>query len=171
MEVRSGLRYKEQMKSNVFTGISLIVVGLALYGLQYLEADTRPLALTAVGGLLIASYFGSRSGLSLTLGCVLAGLGVGLFGEPRWFILHEFTEISLAIGFLMIYVIRLIYEKRSHWWPLVPTLILLLLGFQKFRSFRQFIFSSKGWPILLVIIGGLIVLGALGRGKAKPDKE
>ena len=159
------------MKSRVFTGLSLIVVGLLLYGLQYLEADTRPLALTAVGGLLIASYFGSRSGLSLTLGCVLAGLGVGLFGEPRWFIVHEFTEISVAVGFLMIYLIKLFYEKQSHWWPLVPSLILFLFGFQKFRAFRQFIFSSKGWPILIVIIGGLIVLGALGRGKGSAKKE
>ena len=159
------------MKSRLFTGLTLVVVGLALYGLQYLNVGIRPLALTLVGGFLIATYFGSKSYPSLVSGCILGGLGIGLFGEPRWFVLHEFTEIGLAIGFALIYVIRLAYERRSHWWPLVPMLIFSLLGFQKFRGFRQFIFSSKGWPILLEIIGGLIALGALGRGKKKPEAD
>ena len=158
------------MKTRVVTGLSLIVVGLALYGLQYLDIAFRPLALILVGGLLVAGYFGSRSYLSLVLGCILAGLGIGLFGEPRWFVLHEFTEIGLGIGFALIYLIKLVYERGSHWWPLIPSLVFFLLGFQKWRGFRQFIFSSRGWPILLVIIGALIVLGALGRGKAKRDK-
>jgi hypothetical protein len=159
------------VKSRVFTGITLIVVGLALYGLQYLDVGFRPLALCLIGGLLVAGYFASKSYPSLVFGCILGGLGIGLFGEPRWFVLHEFTEIGLGIGFALIYVIRLAYERRSHWWPLLPMLLFFLLGFQKFRGFRQFIFSSRGWPILIVILGGLIVLGALGRGKKakQPD--
>lgn len=159
------------MKSRVLTGLTLIVVGLALYGLQYLDVGFRPLALSLVGGVLVALYFASKSYPALVFGCILGGLGIGLFGEPRWFVLHEFTEIGLGIGFALIYVIRLVYERRSHWWPLVPMLVFFLLGFQKFRGFRQFIFSSKGWPILIVIIGGLIVLGALGRRRTPAQTE
>jgi hypothetical protein len=155
----------------MFTGLSLIVVGLALYGLQFLDASFRPLAAVVVGGLLVAGYFASRSYVSLVLGCVLAGLGIGLFGEPRWFVLHEFTEIGLGIGFALIYGIRLAYERRSHWWPLIPALVFFLLGFQRWQGFRRFLFSSRGWPILIVIVGALILLGALGRGKKKPATE
>lgn len=159
------------MKSRIFTGLSLVVVGLALYGLQFLHVGFRPLALTLIGALLVAGYFNSRSYLSLVLGCILGGLGIGLFGAPRWWIVHEFTSVGLGIGFALIYGIRLAYERRSHWWPLIPMLVFFLLGFQKWRAFRQFIFSSRGWPILIVIIGGLIVLGALGRGKRKGQPE
>ena len=159
------------MKSRFFTGLTLVVVGLALYGLQYLDVGIQPVALTLVGAFLIATYFGSKSYPSLVFGCILGGLGIGLFGEPRWFVLHEFTEIGLGIGFALVYLIRLAYERRSHWWPLVPMLVFFLVGFQKFRGFRQFIFSSKGWPILLVIVGGLIALGALGRGKKKAEAD
>lgn len=165
------MRYKKGMKSRIFTGVSLIVVGLALYGLRFLDASYRPLASVVVGGLLVAGYFASKSYPSLVLGCLLAGLGIGLFGEPRWFVLHEFTEIGLGIGFALIYGIRLVYERRSHWWPLIPMLVFFLLGFQKWQNFRQFIFSSRGWPILIVILGGLILLGALGRGKQKTAAE
>jgi len=152
-------------KKRLGTGLMLIVLGLGLYGMQYLGESARPLILALLGGLFIIGYFMTRAYGLLVLGGILGGLGIGLFGEPRWFVLHEFTEVGLGIGFLVIFLARLIYERRSHWWPLVPALVFFLLGFQSWRSFRQFAFSSRGWPILIVIVGALIMLGAFGRGK------
>ena len=137
--------------------------------MQYLSSVNRPIVLALIGGLFVTVYFFTRSYFALVLGGIVGGLGIGLFGEPRWSVVHEFTEIGLGIGFLTIYVLRLVYERRSHWWPLVPALIFFLLGFQAWREFRVFVFSSRGWPILLVIVGALVLLGTLGRGKKKPD--
>lgn len=146
----------------------LIVLGLGIYGIQYLGAGSRPLILTLLGVLALVGYFVTKTYFLLVVGGSLTGLGIGLFGEPRWFVVHEFTEIGLAVGFLSIYVIRLLYERRSHWWPLIPSLVFFLLGFHAWHAFRTFVFSSRGWPILLVIVGGLIVLGAF-RGKKAPE--
>jgi len=152
-------------KSKLTIGVMLIVLGLGLYGLQYLGATAKPLALVLIGGLFLAAYFATRSYFLLVVAGVTAGLGIGLFGEPRWLVLHEFTEIGLGIGFAMIYFVRLLYERRSHWWPLVPALVFFLLGFQTWGRFRRFVFSAHGWPILIVIVGVLVLLGALGKGK------
>ena len=78
------------MKNRIFTGLTLVVVGLALYALQYLDESYWPLALALVGGILIAAYFASKSYPALVFGGILAGLGMGLFGEPRWLVLREF---------------------------------------------------------------------------------
>jgi hypothetical protein len=46
-----------------------------------------------------------------------------------------------------------------------------LLGFHAWRSFRLFVFSEKGWPLILVIIGGLMLLGTLGRKRKKERSD
>jgi hypothetical protein len=153
------------IKKRLGVGLMLIVLGLGLYGMQHFDERSRPLILALLGGLLIIGYFATRAYVLLVLGGILGGLGIGLFGERRWFVVHEFTEIGLAIGFLLIYLARLAYERRSHWWPLVPALVFFLLGFHAWRRFRLFVFSSRGWPLLLVILGALVLLGALGRRK------
>lgn len=158
-------------RSKIATGLMLIVLGLGLYGLQYLGAVGRPLVLITIGGLFFAAYFATRSRLLLIHGGVLAGLGVGIIGGSRWLVWGEFTLIGLAGGFLLIWLLPVLYERRSHWWPLVPSLVLFLLGFHAWRRFRQFVFSARGWPILIVIIGALILLGALGRGRRGDSKR
>lgn len=155
------------MRSKLITGGALIVLGLGLYVMQFLDASTQPLLLVLIGGLFLAIYFATRTYGFLVTGCIVGGLGIGMFSEHRWFVMHDFTEIGLAIGFAMIFLIRLAYERRSHWWPLIPSLALFLVGFQAWRRFRLFIFSERGWPLLLVIVGILIILGAVGR-KKKP---
>jgi len=153
------------MRSRLITGLALIGMGLGLFGLQYLGDAGRPLLLALIGCVMIAGYLANRSGLLLVAGGILLGLGVGAFGERRWLMTWEFTELGLGFGFLAIYLIRLVWERRSHWWPLIPGAVLLLLGFQKWRDARRFLFSSHGWPLLLVFAGVLVVLGAIGRGR------
>jgi len=158
-------------RSKVATGVMLIVLGLGLYGLQFVEGAGESVVLCLLGGLFIAGYLFTRGYALLVVGAIVLGLGIGSFGERTLWLYGEFSKIGLGVGFILIYLIQLLYERRSHWWPLIPMLIFFLLGFQKWRGFRRFIFSSKGWPILIVIIGGLIVLGALGRGKKQPKAD
>ena len=155
-----------QRRSRVTTGVTLILVGLGLYGLQYLDRWAESVTLLALGGLAIGGYLYSRSYLLLVFGGIVFGLGLGSFGERTFHFLGEFTQIGLGTGFVLIYVIQLVYERRAHWWPLIPGLVLLLLGFRAWRRFRQFLFS-EGWPLILVIVGVLILLGALGGGRKR----
>jgi len=77
---------------------------------------------------------------------------LGELGLPAW--LHPTSLTRLFVSVVQIYVIALLYQGRSSWWPLVPGVIFLLLGFRAWRRFRLFLFS-EGWPLILVIVGGL----------------
>jgi hypothetical protein len=156
-------------KSRVATGLTLILLGLGLYGMQYFEDLGESVVLTLLGGLCIAAYLYSRAYLLLVVGGIVLGLGIGSFGERSLYFLGEFSQIGLGVGFVLIYLIALLYQGRSSWWPLIPGVVFLLLGFRAWRRFRIFLFS-EGWPLILVIIGALILLGAMGRGRRTRDK-
>lgn len=148
------------------TGLALIVLGLGLYGMRYLGDLGESVTLLTLGGVAIAAYLYTRTYLLLIGGGVLFGLGLGSFGERRFPLVGEYTEIGLGIGFLLIYLVALIYRRRSHWWPLIPASVLLLLGFESWRRFRLFLFSD-GWPLILVIVGVFVLLGALAGGRGR----
>jgi hypothetical protein len=152
-------------RSRLAAGLTLILLGAGLYGMQYLEPMGESVTLTLLGGLCIAAYFYSRFYLLLMVGCIVLGLGIGSFGERTYSVVGEFTKVGLGIGFILIYLIALLYQRRSHWWPLIPGIILILLGFRAWRKFRLFLFSD-GWPLILVFIGVLILLGTIGRRRA-----
>jgi hypothetical protein len=151
-------------KSRVASGLTLILLGLGLYGMRYFDDLGESVALTLLGGLCIAAYLYSRVYLILIVGGIVLGLGIGSFGERTVLFVGEFTEVGLGVGFVLVYLIALLYEGRSSWWPLIPGAVFLLLGFRAWRRFRLFLFS-EGWPLILVIIGALILLGAIGRGR------
>lgn len=153
----------------VATALMLIVLGLGLYWMQFLGETGGALVLTLMGGLGFAAYLFTRFRFLLVLGGIVFGLGIGSFGERHLFFWGEFSQIGLGVGFVLIYLITLLYERRSHWWPLIPGGVFLLLGFHAWRSFRLFIFSDKGWPLILVIIGGLMLLGTLGWRRKKKN--
>lgn len=151
-------------KSRVASGLTLILLGLGLYGMRYFDDLGESVTLTLLGGLCIAAYLYSRVYPILIVGGIVLGLGIGSFGERTFLFVGEFTEVGLGVGFVLVYLIALLYEGRSSWWPLIPGAVFLLLGFRAWRRFRLFLFS-EGWPLILVIIGALILLGAIGRGR------
>jgi hypothetical protein len=158
------------MSSGAATGVMLIALGLGLYWMQFLDSSGESILRILMGGLGIAAYLFTRFRPLLVLGCLLFGWGIGSFGERNSFFYGEFSEVGLGIGFIMIYLIAFLYERRAHWWPLIPGGVLLLLGFRAWHNFRVFVLSEKGWPLILVIIGGLILLGTLGKGRRKMER-
>jgi hypothetical protein len=147
----------------------LIVLGLGLYWTQFLGNTGEAVLLMLMGGLGIAAYLFTRFRFLLVLGCIVFGVGIGSFGERQFLFYGEFSLVGLGIGFILIYLIAFAYERRAHWWPLIPGGILLLLGFRTWNRFYTFLFSQTGWPLILVIIGGLILLGTLTRGRKKKE--
>jgi hypothetical protein len=73
------------------------------------------------------------------------------------------------VGFIAIYVIAKLYERDSHWWPLIPGVILILIGVPKTAKIFRFLFDN--WPLILVAIGLLVLIGAFRRtADAAPEE-
>ncbi len=139
-------------------GVSLIVVGLALYLLQRVRGVGEEAILLVLGAVFLAGYFYRRKyGLLIPAG-VLLGLGAGSALEDTRFQFGNTSMLGLGLGFVAVYVIALIYERRSHWWPLVPGGALLLAALPNTgRFFREVL---EHWPLILVVVGLIILLGA-----------
>jgi len=157
----------KQRRSKMISGVTLIGIGLLLFWLNRVENIADSILFFVIGSLFLGAYLYSKNYGLLIPGCLLLGLGTGTlldelnrFGDP-W-------QIGLGAGFVAIFLIALIYEKRSHWWPLIPGGVLLITAFSIGDELMDFLFSG-GWPLVLVVIGLIIVLGSFT--KQGPGKD
>lgn len=143
-------------------GAVLVVVGAVLLGGQVNDvvAAAGP-ALWLGLGFLTWWAFSGNYGLLVPAG-VLTGLGVGLmlaevgfYGNP--------VALGLGVGFLAIYALDALRRRRaSSWWPLVPGAVLVLAGLLQNTSGWDSL-GELGWPLLLIVVGIIIIGGALAR--------
>jgi Na+/H+ antiporter NhaD/arsenite permease-like protein len=78
------------------------------------------------------------------------------------------VPIGLGLGFIAIFVIQLIVARQSHWWPLIPGGILVLVGVAEgFPQAHTLI--EKGWPLILVLIGLAILAGQFWPARGAKD--
>ncbi|HEV8636968.1 MAG TPA: hypothetical protein VG370_22335 [Chloroflexota bacterium] len=150
--------------NRALAGAVLIVLGLGLFALQIVGGLGDAVVLFLIGGVFVFFYFARRVYGLLIPGCVLLGLGLGRVGEVAGFARGEVEGIGLGAGFLAIYLIDTIYRRRSHWWPLIPGLILTLGGIVRLSADAQRLLSV-GWPILLILAGLVLLAGGLGIGR------
>ncbi len=157
-------------RSNLTLGIVLLVVGGVLLATRFVAIESAPAWLLGLGaglaliGIVTSSYGGVVAGL------ILLGLGSGMvLGDREVAHIRAGTWIVLGLGagFVGIYLLGLILKMRSHWWPLVPGLILLAVGGA--RYVRHFPLISPQvemavrtwWPAALVVVGGWLLVRAL----------
>jgi len=152
-------------RSRVISGVTLIAIGLLLLWLNSIEDIGQSVVFYIVGSLFLGAYLYSRSYGLLIPGCLLLGLGTGSF-LARFDTIEEPSMVGLGAGFIAIFVIALLYEKRSHWWPLVPGGILLVNAFAIGAQLMDFLFRG-GWPLVLVVIGIIVLIGAFGDRKSR----
>ena len=154
-------------RSQLVSGVTLIAIGLLLFWLIRVEDLGQSLLFFIVGSVFLVAYLFSKNFGLLIPGGLLLGLGAGdVLG--RAFELQNPARIGLGAGFIAIFLIPLIYEKRSHWWPLIPGSVLLVTAFSIGEDLMDFLFSG-GWPLVLVAIGAIIVLGSFK--KRGPSKD
>lgn len=146
----------------IVAGIALIALGLGIWYLKDQEVGAG-YVLILVGGIFCAAYFFTKQYGYLVPGCITLGLGLpAVMQEVGIFTLD--TVVFLGGGFIAIYLIQLLYERKAHWWPLIPGAILILTGFNRFDDVFRLL--ADNWPLVLVVVGVLIILGAIFRKPA-----
>lgn len=149
------------------TGLILILIGAALFVLNNFEGPTDTIIFFLVGGLFLVGYLLRRAFGLLIPACILLGLGIGSVFEESALPISSFTSIGLGIGFVAITVIDFLYRRRAHWWPMIPGLILIVVGVgSDYMDLGEVL--SRGWPLILVLIGIFMWMGMTG--KSNEDK-
>lgn len=142
-------------RARLIPGLILIVLGVAFLLGQYFEFGPA-LLLLLLGLAFLIPYALTRSYGLLVPGCILAGIGLGLLFDRAPLGTMITLPIGLGLGFIAIFVLQLVIARQSHWWPLIPGGILILVGIAEGVPQAQMLIE-KGWPLILVLIGLLIL--------------
>ncbi len=161
---------EERRQGRFFAGAILVLLGLGLFAVQFVEGFGETLVLFLIGGAFVAGYLYRRAYGLLIPGCILIGIGLGSLGEGTAFEIGDLSSIGLGLGFIAIYVIALVYQGESHWWPLIPGGILVVTGLAAGnKAFEQLL--SVAWPLILVFIGLMLLAGAFGLVGHRPGAK
>lgn len=155
------------IRRGLTTGIILVGLGLVMLLGQFVDLGGW-VFLVGLGIVFLALYFAMRSYPFLIPGCILVGLGVPIaFGEANLVQGEQhggWIVVGLGLGFCAIWVIDKLFRRVSRWWPLVPGVILTLVGAgivlnaQGLLSTQVLSLLEQWWPIILVAIGlGILV--------------
>jgi hypothetical protein len=141
------------------TGIFLILLGGAFFLLERSQGLNMAAIFFIVGGGFFAAYLYRKEYGYLVPGGILLGLGTGMFVQHTRYDVGNPILWGLGLGFITIYIVSLIHQRRNIWWPLIPGGILVLLGLPRVRGIVQYIFDN--WPLILVIVGLFFIAGGL----------
>ncbi len=132
----------------IANGSMLIALGAAILLIQNMDNMSEGIPFIIIGGIFLVIYFLKEKSGFLIPGCILSGIGIGAIGDDyiRW--MGDFEVVGLGLGFMAIYFIQKVHDKKSHWWPLIPGVILIGNGLADSHGvIRNF------WPAILIIIG------------------
>jgi hypothetical protein len=151
-------RFLEGRRRREAMGIVLVALGIALFVMQFVDGPKESVILLAIGGAFLVAYVSQRSYGMLVPGCILIGLGLGRIVEWTSSGYEDYSKIGLGVGFVGIYALERFFSARSHWWPLIPGLILIVSGIAEGHRFYNRV-VERGWPLILVVLGVLFLTG------------
>jgi hypothetical protein len=140
-------------------GLVLIVVGLGLYFQERYTRIGDEAVLLVLGAAFLGAYFYKRQFGLLIPGSLLLGVGLGSAGEAWVDPSANSTLLGLGLGFIAIWVVGFLVEKRRHFWPLIPGVVLFLIAVPQTEDLVSYLFTN--WQLLLVGIGACLLLAAL----------
>jgi hypothetical protein len=145
--------------AKVTPSVALIVLGVVFLVSRFITVQDW-FWLLAIGAIFLVAYWLTRGYSFLISGAVLVGLGTGLFlaggnEEKNW----GFIPLGIGAGFLLVYILDILYSRASSWWPLIPGGLLVAIGLIGLsRLFTPIPYSVWDfWPLILVAIGGWIL--------------
>jgi hypothetical protein len=141
----------------IIPGLILIALGIAFLLTQYFDFGPG-LFLTLLALVFLIPYAFTCSYGLLIPGCILCGIGIGLAFERVLARPDVTVSMGLGLGFIAIFVVQRVVAGASHWWPLVPGGILLLVGLAETMPQAQQVLE-RGWPVILIVIGLGILAG------------
>ena len=148
-------------RQRFIAGVVLVLIGLGFYLVQQLETVGTEVVMLIIGAAFLVAYFYQRAYGLLVPACILMGLGLGALLQDRFWWANDGTQLGLGVGFLAIYLIARLYQRESHWWPLIPGGILVLIGIPRTAMVIRFL--RDYWALILVAIGLLVLVGAFRR--------
>jgi len=141
-------------------GIALIVIGAFALLATVFQSDVFGLLfLPALGLIFLAWGIASRHARPLVPGGLLLGIGVGVLlsqliygsdGRPSIILL------CMGLGFIIITPLSIMFTTRAERWPLIPGVILAILGIVFFiggTALETAQILGKFWPVFLIVIG------------------
>jgi len=152
----------DRKSRRISAGLILIVIGLGLYLIDRVEGIGEEAVLLIIGSAFLVAYFVRKNYGLLIPGCILLGLGVGSVGRNSFLSFGEASMLGLGIGFIAIFVIAKLNEGKSHWWPLIPGGVMLVMAIPRTQHYFEYI--QDHWQLILVLIGVLILIGAFRGG-------
>ena len=158
----------DRRERRIRLGIILMMVGIVFFAWErfdFLESESILLLLGL--GFLGGYLWKRRYGLMVPAG-VLMGIGAGKLFEENFASSVDGGQLGLGLGFLSVFAVPLLVERKSHWWPLIPGGFLILSAFDATDDISRILF--RHWPLTLVAFGAMLVLaGWLDRGRARSD--
>ncbi|HNX49765.1 MAG TPA: DUF5668 domain-containing protein [Thermoanaerobaculaceae bacterium] len=154
---------------HLFLALVLIAVGGVLLATRFFPLDWTPALVLGLGIAFAGMAILQRSQGTLVTGMILLGLGAGMalgraatLGIP----VSNWMLLCLAGAFFAIFVFGALLGTSRHWWPLIPGVVLLVVGGAQYASRLNFFppalesAARTWWPAALVLAGAILLFKA-----------
>lgn len=168
-------------RQNYITGIALVLIGLFIFAVQYIQSKWLGLAiLPGLGIIFLAWGLISRNFGLLIPGGILSGLGAGVFLIEGPFSSIEGIDkgglimVSFAAGWALIALLSRFTSGKFELWPLIPGAIIGLIGAGLFaggKALEIMNLIGKSWPLGLIAVGLYLILWRKGFQSGHSDEQ